>query len=185
MKTEEANVIFTPAVKKRIETVVHGLGMGFFLDPLRRAEVESNIMEYLWRNAHYYNPRLSEWNTFAGLVVTSGAKRERVRLTEEAKVAQRNVPVSTGVDGDDELPLPDTRGGIDRLAFAMDFADVLARMPTSTAAILHAVVVEGLTFAEAAKRFGHAPKAFYRRVWPRVRKDFLRSGGEFFRRGGQ
>ena len=88
-------------------------------------------------------------------------------------------------DGHDELPLPDTRGGIDRLAFAMDLADVLARMPAPTAAILHAVVVEGLTFAEAANRFGHAPKAFYRRVWPRVRKDFLRSGGEFFRRSGQ
>ena len=57
------------------------------------------------------------------------------------------------------------------------------RMPAPTAAILHAVVVEGLTFAEAANRFGHAPKAFYRRVWPRVRKDFLHSGGEFFRRG--
>ena len=182
---ENSNDIFTPAVKKHIGTVARGLGLRFCLDPLRRAEAENNIMKYLWRNAHYYNPRLSEWDTFASLVVTSGAKRESVRLTKEAKVAQRHIPCSTVADGNDELPLPDTRGGIDRLAFAMDLADVLARMPAPTAAILHAVVVEGLTFAEAANRFGHAPKVFYRRVWPRVRKDFLRSGGEFFRRSGQ
>lgn len=84
---ENSNDIFTPAVKKHIETVARGLGLRFCLDPLRRAEVENNIMKYLWRNAHYYNPRLSEWDTFASLVVTSGAKRESVRLTKEAKVA--------------------------------------------------------------------------------------------------
>lgn len=177
--------IFTPAVKKRIENAVDRLGMRFFLDPLRRAEVKTNIMECLWRNSRYYDPQLSEWYTFACLVVTSGAKRESARLTEAAQVAQKCVPVSTGADGDDALPLPDTHRDIDRLAFAMDFVDVLARMPASTAAILHAVVVEGLKFDEAAKRFGYAPKAFYRRVWPRVRKDFLHSGGEFFRKAGQ
>ena len=173
--------IFTPAVKKHIDRVVDRLGMNFHLSPFRRAEAKANIMEYLWRNSRYYDPQRSEWYTFACLVVTSGAKRERVRLADEARDAQKFVQVSSGTDGDDELPIPDPRCDIDRLAFAMDLADVLARMPVHTAAILHAAVVEGTSFAEAAERFGHAPKAFYRRIWPRVRKDFLEAGGEFLR----
>lgn len=185
MKEKLNDDIFTPAVKKRIDTVVDRLGMRFFLDPFGRSLVKVNIMKYVWCNSKYYDPQLSAWDTFACLVVTSGERREMVRLTEEAKAAQSYVPLPTDADGNDELPSPDTRCGIDRMVFAMDLADVLARMPASTASILYAVVVEGLTFAEASKRFGYAPKAFYRRVWPRVRKDFLRSGGEFFRVTGQ
>ena len=185
MKGKRNDDIFTPAVMKRIANVVDRLGMRFFLDPFGRLLVKSNIMEYLWYNSKYYDPQLCAWDTFAYLVLTSGEQREAVRLTEEAKAAQSYVPLPTDADGNDELPSPDTRCGIDRMVFAMDLADVLARMPAHTASILYAVVVEGLTFAEAAKRFGYAPKAFYRRVWPRVRKDFLRSGGEFFRVTGQ
>lgn len=177
--------VFTPAVKKRIEVAVDRLCVSFRLDPQRRSEAEANIMEYLWRNARYYDPQLSEWYTFACLVVTSGVKRERVRLTAEAQLAQMCVPVSLEAEEDEEVKLPHLRGGADALAFAMDLADVLSRMPARTAAILHAVVVDGLSFMEAAIRFGHSPKAFYRRVWPRVRKDFLLAGGEFFCDGGQ
>ena len=182
---KKADEIFTPAVKKRIDVVVDRLCASFRLDPLRRAEAKASIMEYLWDNARYYDPALSEWYTFACLVVTSGVKRERVRLTGEMQIAQRCDTISMEKEDDGDIRIPRTRGGADGLAFAIDLADVLARMPAHTAAILHAVVVEGLKFDEAAKRFGYAPKAFYRRVWPRVRKDFLHSGGEFFRKAGQ
>lgn len=175
--------IFTPAVKVRIDVVVDRLCSSFRLDPLRRAEVKANIMEYLWDNARYYDPELSEWYTFACLVVTSGMKRERVRLTGEMQLAQRCVPISLEGEDDGDVRIPRTRGGADGLAFAIDLVDVLARMPAHTAAMLHAVVVEGLTFTEAAIRFGYRQKTFFRRVWPRVRKDFSRSGGEFFREG--
>lgn len=172
--------VFTPEVMKRINTVVGKIGRDFLLDHLRLAEVKNNIMDYLWRNARYYNPKLSEWRTFAGMVVTSGAKRERARLAEEERANRGHVPVDANPNGDDALPLPDPRGSVERLVFAIDLADVLARMPARTAAILHAVVVEGMTFCEAADRFGHARKAFYKKTWPRVRKDFLSAGGEFF-----
>ena len=185
MKEESSEQIFTTAVKRRIEVVTDRLSANFRLDPLRRSEVKANIMEYLWRNARYYDPQLSEWYTFACLVVKSGVKRERVRLTEEAQLAQRCVSVSPEQEGEMENRMPDPRGNADMIAFAVDLADVLSRMPASTAAILHDVVVEGMSFTEAAIRFGYSPRSFFRRVWPRVRKDFLLAGGEFFRRGGQ
>jgi len=177
---KEVSGVFTPEVVKRIKAVAGSIGRDFRLDQLRLAEVRNNIMDYLWRNARFYNAKLSQWRTFAGMVVTSGAKRERARLAEEEQASRRHVPVDTNPDGDDALPLPDPRNSVERLVFAIDLADVLARMPARTAAILHAVVVEGMTFAEAADRFGYARKAFYKNIWPCVRKDFLSAGGEFF-----
>lgn len=181
----KGSAIFTRAVEKHIDAMVGRLGMNYRLDPVRRTEVKVSIMEYLWANSKYYNPQLGEWNTFASLVVANGVKRESARLAHEAREGQKFVRIEAETEGGAGLQFPDATCDIGRLAFAMDFADVLAKMPVSAAAILHAVVVEGLSFAEAARRFGLAPKSFYRSVWPRVRKEFFAADGDFLFDDGQ
>ena len=176
MNTEEKG-IFTAEVKRLIKAATDHLSRDFRLNALQRAEAKANIMLYLWRNAQYYDPTLSEWKTFATLVVSSGTKRERMRLTKEANLEKIHVPLDTEPDDARESNFARCRTA--DIDFAIDFAEVLSRMPPRSAEILHSVVAEGLSLKEAACRFGFSQRAFYRRAWPRVQKDFLRLGGEF------